>query len=494
MLSSLSDYVSIHSVIDSPVTRIEGDILQLVTMAEAEEVISFRDAILQHDFCRAEQLWASGQLSNAVPVHVSPVDSETTRPTLLHVTATLGHTNCLQVLLAHSDMLSMLNQQDALGWSPLMYAIANRHEDTVDLLLDVATCDVNVQDSYLQTPLHIEAQAQGRSTHIATRLVELGALIDAEDIMGLTPFLRAVEANNFVVCEFLFSKDCDIHIAGYDRRTALHIAALHHHEQLLEWLLGLGLRPLVNTLDHNFQTALMLCLQHKTAPQSAYRIIKRLLQAGVRINQQDCHGNTALLLSLGNPSAIKWNHVELLLDAGCDPNIPNREGLTPIWQAVYDGIQYPDRQKIIQILVRYNCYLNMSCRGKLLFTSGLNSVYCYETFMSPLEVALNSGYYDAAKTLLLAGCQIHKDLRYDKAVSLVPEELAWFQNFLENTQSLQHLCRLVIRKVLGTKIQMKISQLPLPCKVKNYLLLQDCAELSNIRTYYAVDKAGIHKP
>ena len=437
----------------------------------ADDSTAFQEAILQCDFAKAKQLWAAGRLTGALPEYV-PEDTANPRPSLVHVTASLGQAACLKVLLGNPEFSAAVNEQDTLGWSPLMYAIANGHSEVADLLMDASSCEVTTRDTYLQTPLHIEAQAQTKTSHITSRLVNLGADIDAEDVMGLTPFLRAVEANNCIVCQFLFSLSCDVNLAGYDGRSAIHIASLHHHEYLLDWLLSLGLHRLINSLDHNFQTPLMLCVQHKMSPQSSYRVMKRLLQAGVDVNHQDCHGNTALLLALGNPSGIKWNHVELLLDAGCDPNIPNREGLTPIWQAVYDGVHYPDRQKIIQTLVRYNCYLNMSCRGKLLFTSGLNSVYCYETFMSPLEVALNSGYYDAAKTLLLAGCQIHKDLRYDKAVSDVPEELTWFQSFLENPQSLQHVCRLVIRKVLGTKIQAKVSQLPLPCKVKDYLLLQ----------------------
>lgn len=437
----------------------------------SSHIQNFFSAILQDDLSKAEEIWAAGHLPESVPEYI-PEESDSNRPILLHVVANLGETECIKALLSNMRRKDTVNHKDPLGWTPLMYAIANGHTGIVSVLLDGTDCDVNVKDAYLQTALHIEAQYQSKSCYTTGALLDKGADIDAEDIMGLTPFLRAVEANNCVACEVLFCKKCNTSICGYDGRNALHIAALHHHGTLVEWLLSVGFHVHANSLDHNLNTPLMLCVQSKMSPRNMYSIMKRLLRYNQTINQQDYHGNTALLLAIGNPSVIKWNHVELLLDAGSDPNIPNREGLTPIWQAVYDGIHYPDRQRVIQLLVRSNCYLDMSCRGKLLFTSGLNSVYCYETFMSPLEVALNSGYYDAAKMLLTAGCQIHKDLRYDTKVADVPEELAWFQNFLENPQSLQHLCRLVIRKVLDKNIHDKVSQLPLPFKVKDFLLLQ----------------------
>ena len=431
----------------------------------------FRRSILDHELSKAEQLWASGELPESVPDHVIEEALDGQRASLLHVVASLGYTDCIKALLGNTKDSLNVNGQDPLGWTPLMYAIANGHVEAVNVFLDCKTCDVTNQDGYLQTPLHLEAQYHSKTVSVINSLLRCQAAINAEDVMGLTPFLRAVEVNNCLVAEFLYSKGCDILMAGYDGRSALHIAALHHREALLIWLLKIGLSKLVNGLDHNFQTALMLCVQHKSSSESMYNIMKLLITAGARVNHQDCHGNTAILLAMLNPSAIKFTHIELLLEAGSDPNIPNREGLTPIWQAVYDGVHYPDRQQIIQLLVRTNCYLNMSCRGKLLFTSGLNSVYCYETFMSPLEVALNSGYYDAAKMLVMAGCKIRQDLRYDKQVTDVPEELAWLQNVLENPTSLQHQCRLVIRKILGDEIQPKVHRLPLPYKVKSYILL-----------------------
>ena len=58
-------------------------------------------------------------------------------------------------------------------------------------------------------------------------------------------------------------------------------------------------------------------------------------------------------------------------------------------------------------------------------------------------------------------------------VADVPEELTWFQHAVENPPSLQHQSRLLIRKVLRKDLKNKVQALPLPNRIKNYILLHD---------------------
>ncbi len=58
-------------------------------------------------------------------------------------------------------------------------------------------------------------------------------------------------------------------------------------------------------------------------------------------------------------------------------------------------------------------------------------------------------------------------------VADVPEELTWFQHAVENPPSLQHQSRLLVRKVLRKDLKHKVSTLPLPTRLKNYILLLD---------------------
>ena len=49
-------------------------------------------------------------------------------------------------------------------------------------------------------------------------------------------------------------------------------------------------------------------------------------------------------------------------------------------------MHYGDRIRIVEALVATNGCLDTACRGHLLFTSGMESVYSYENAMTPFEV------------------------------------------------------------------------------------------------------------
>lgn len=389
-----------------------------------------------------------------------------------HVAAILGYEDCIASFLCKPDM--DINLRDyALGWSPLMYSIANGHTEFTRLLLkSERRCNANVQDHYQQRPLHLEAQNQNTDTTISEWLLQNKAAINAQDAEGMTAFMRAVEGNNLMLAKFLHSKGCLINLSSVYGKTPLHLATRICCEKLVHWLVEIKCN--INCVNNKFQTPLMICVQQRKPSHLIFKIMQYLLDGSTFINSQDYQGNTALLLAMGNPGTIKKHHIEMLLIAGSDPNIYNRAGLTAIWQAVCDGQQYPDRLRIIQMLLQENCYLDMSCRGKLLFTSGLDSVYCYENFMSPFEVAMDSGFYIAAKVLALAGCHVKSDTRYDTAVCDVPTELQWFQDLVGNPRPLLLCCRITIRRLLtGKKISASVRKLPIPERIKSYLLLDD---------------------
>ena len=420
--------------------------------------------LLRSDMAAVAELIASNPLPNMSP------DTLPDDVNALHLAAILGYVDVAKILV--KSHASLVNCQDSTGWTPLMHAVANGHVDVTELLLDCPVCDISLVDNFQQTALHVEAQSQSGSLEMTKLLTGHGLRGEAEDSESMTPFMRAVEAGNVQTAQYIFKvSGCRINARSIHGKTVLHIAAEQCAEELLPWLLQVG--AAINALDNRFQTPLMVCVQQKRHPHLVFRIMKHLVDAGSLINAQDVNGNTALLLAMSNPAAIKKHHIEFLLISSADANIPNRDGLTPLWQAIYDGIHYPDRLRIIRILLQENCYLEMTCRGRLLFTSGLDTVYCYENFLSPFEVAMDSGYYKAAKILMLAGCQVKPEMRYDEHASDIPAELQWFQYLVRNPVSLKHQCRLVVRCILGQSIQSKARRLPLPEQLKFYILLDD---------------------
>lgn len=374
---------------------------------------------------------------------------------------------------------SVSDDMEPFGWTPLMYAASIGNLETVKNLVEEKSSNINTVDKFQQTALHIVASTSACSQtedsegkFITEILLEHGAKMDLEDQEGMTALLRSIEAQNLPVAHALVEHGSCIHCCDYNSRTALHIAAKNCDIDTLKWLTKIGCE-LVNTRDANNQTPLMICLQQRKPPHTIFQAISMLLESGSNVSIQDIQGNTALLHGLNNPASVKYRHIELLLISGSDAGMHNKSGLTPVWQAIYDGLHYPDRMKVIQLLLRENTYLNMSSRGSLLFTSGSENIYCYENFMLPIEVALDSGYYDAARMLLLAGCTIPGELRQETRATDVSPDLVWFQRFLDTPSGLQHQCRLLIRRVLNKSLASKVRKLPLPEKIKDYLLFND---------------------
>lgn len=69
------------------------------------------------------------------------------------------------------------------------------------------------------------------------------------------------------------------------------------------------------------------------------RIIKRLLESGARVNEQDAAGNTALILAaqLGRSESVK-----LLLEAGANVQLANEHGWTALIHAVNSSGSYDE--------------------------------------------------------------------------------------------------------------------------------------------------------
>lgn len=69
------------------------------------------------------------------------------------------------------------------------------------------------------------------------------------------------------------------------------------------------------------------------------RIVKRLLEAGARVNEQDAAGNTALILAaqFGRSESVK-----LLLEAGANVQLPNEHGWTALIHAVNSSGSYDE--------------------------------------------------------------------------------------------------------------------------------------------------------
>jgi len=158
------------------------------------------------------------------------------------------------------------------GITPLHAAVIHNQENIATVLIQAGapldTTDVTTQ----ATPLHLAA-LYGREA-IARLLIQKGANVNATMKFGITPLLVAAQFSQAPIIQLLLEqKDqkVDINHADQDGFTALHFAAQHGNELIIQILADHQAN--VNLLDKNKATPLAIATENKH-PQ-----IIRLLEA-----------------------------------------------------------------------------------------------------------------------------------------------------------------------------------------------------------------------
>uniref|UniRef100_A0ABD2WRW7 Uncharacterized protein n=1 Tax=Trichogramma kaykai TaxID=54128 RepID=A0ABD2WRW7_9HYME len=162
-------------------------------------------------------------------------------------------------------------------------------------------------------------------------------LIDAQDNLGNTPLHYAVaESFEEQTVRVLLESGANPNLANVEGLTPLHIMCqetkiLCNDKYYLKQLLESGFNPKLAkelTSLHIMSQKAKKLRDDKNNLEMFFKISKGFRQK-LQVNSQDKLGNTALHLALGLGDGCK-NLVELLLQNGADPNLPNKDGLTPV--------------------------------------------------------------------------------------------------------------------------------------------------------------------
>ena len=237
----------------------------------------------------------------------------------------------------------------------------------------------------------------------------------------------------------------------------------------------------VNSTDRWQRTAIML-IARRPPSDCRYRLHVRrsmldiLFEAGAQLDLVDSAGNTALMHAVMSASA---DVVEWLLEAGADVRLANHIGVTPLWQSVFDltSRQKRDQWPIIRRLLMTDCAADQKCRGPLLFAYGSEYVYCYEEPVSALDAAVDAGCQSTARLLVGAGCSCSTSTLMSTADD--DSTMSWLDDLLTQSRTLQQLCRLVILRCLGLRLETAVVSLRLPVQLKSFLLLDNIPEPSH---------------
>ncbi|XP_050395261.1 serine/threonine-protein phosphatase 6 regulatory ankyrin repeat subunit A isoform X2 [Patella vulgata] len=227
----------------------------------------------------------------------------------------------------------------------------------------------------------------------------------------------------------------------------------------------------VNIPDNGGRTSLMMA-----AMKNDRVLTRKLLQTGARVNKLDYSGRSALQYLNIYQSVFDLTCFKVLLSNGNFGllNIPCIDGNTIIQTALCFPFFWEPCRVVgfIRYLVAENCCLQKLVNSSV--ESSYNQIDVTELSLIDRDKLRKLLYYSGAQ-----GEEIMTTLNFDEedkrrevGDTIHSHGREEFVNFCSNI-SLKALCRRFIRQNLGLGIQEKISDLDLPYKINDFLLLKD---------------------
>ena len=280
-----------------------------------------------------------------------------------------------------------------------MLACATGHTQIVELLLKKKV-DPNVQSKDGENAFML-ACATGH-TQIVELLLKKQVDPNVQNKDGRNGFMLACENGHTQIVELLLKEQVDPSDQDKNRVNAFMVACQNGHTEIVELLLN---NINLNTTDKNGYTALMKTCFSET--DNSEIIVQLLLDAGAdpevqvesNIDVPFLNGCTALMLAI---ISSHLQRVKLLLEAGADPNLKCTSGMTPYAVAVMMG-----QPNIVKILIESGANINdnISFNPASFITGGAVSVHDSTSAVqiNVLMIACECGHLDIVQILLENG-------------------------------------------------------------------------------------------
>ena len=173
----------------------------------------------------------------------------------------------------------------------------------------------------------LSAAASGEFARVASALAA-GAQLDARDNHGRSPLLLAVLGNHLDVAALLVDRGADPNAVDHRLDTPWLATGVTGSVSMLEVLLPAG--PDMTIKNRYGGVAII-----PASERGHVDYVRRVADAGIDVNHVNDLGWTALLeaVILGDGSADYQQIVRILLDAGADAELADREGMTALQHA-----------------------------------------------------------------------------------------------------------------------------------------------------------------
>uniref|UniRef100_A0A182J119 RING-type E3 ubiquitin transferase n=1 Tax=Anopheles atroparvus TaxID=41427 RepID=A0A182J119_ANOAO len=181
-----------------------------------------------------------------------------------------------------------LNARNKRRQTALHIAVNKGHFNVVKTLLELS-CHPSLQDSEGDTPLHDAISKE--HDNMLSLLLDYGADITLTNNNGFNALHHAALKGNPSAMKILLTKTNRLWIVEEkkdDGYTALHLAALNNHVEIAELLVRMG-KANMDCQNVNLQTALHLAVERQHV-----QIVKLLVREGANLNIPDKDGDTPL--------------------------------------------------------------------------------------------------------------------------------------------------------------------------------------------------------
>ena len=212
----------------------------------------------------------------------------------------------------------------------LSSAIIASDAERVKFLVDKGA-DVNKPDPQGWLPL--QNAARQRKDAMVKLLIELGADPDAADQSGMTALDSAILRDHVPSVQMLLEGGADIEKPGLGGFRPLALAIEERKYEAAKALMEAG-ADAGGASGADALTPLMI-VAAQTGPAEGARFVpgstrpidiaKGLLQRGAKVDAQSANGMTALMIAAAHNSPPM---IGLLMDAGADPEVKNKQGQT----------------------------------------------------------------------------------------------------------------------------------------------------------------------
>ena len=249
--------------------------------------------------------------------------------TCLHYTARNDQsTEVLQAIISH-DVGVDVNVTNKENVTALMIACKEmREKDAIHVLL-TSGADPNIADADGDTWLHYAVQTDQR-TEVLQAIISHGVGVDVnatnkKNVTSLMIACKAMRKKDTI--RALLTAGADPNIADADGDTWLHYAAQNYQcSEILQAIIGHCIGVDVNATNKKNVTALMIACKEMSEKEA----IDILLNAGADTNIADADDDTWLHYAAQNDQSTEILQAIIVHDVGVDVNVTNKENITAL--------------------------------------------------------------------------------------------------------------------------------------------------------------------